>query len=145
MACEYCGAVGRKDHPAGCPNAPHWEEPKRYCSECGTELDERADKPFHGLCMECFKALFEQQVALAFIRANSDRMTNFFEYDGDITYRKHPMRLQINEFLWRNFIANELGGMDADKKYALDKLKDFCFEVEIIEDFADFMHAEGWL
>lgn len=144
MGCEYCGAVGRKDHPSACPNAPHWEPPKLFCIECGTELDERADRPFHGLCMECFEGMFVTEAALEFIRSNEDVTTDFFEYADEISYRKHPQRRRINELLLRQFII-ELGGLEPEREAARSVLKEYCFASEVVESFADFMYEEGWL
>ena len=146
MGCEYCGAVCANEHPAACPNAPYWEPPKQYCTECGTELDERADKPFHGLCMECFCKMYEQQAAVDFVRADEERLTDFLEYlYQDVQYRKFEYRGVINETLFRLFLNELSHDLEVTQENTRGVLKEYCLAPEAIEYFAEFMYDEGWL
>lgn len=146
--CEYChniaGTRETHGHHPRCPDAPIIVVAQQ-CKKCGDELDEFWDQVYHGYCENCIKEKFTVELALKFIKRGYDTMAEFFEWesDGELTYRKHPLREQFNIILCRDLSARISSLSSPIYSYTEQILRDFC--LDDLESWGDFLKEEDAL
>lgn len=122
----------RYRHLPGCPSAPEKSE-VWVCRCCGHKFEEESWLT-NGICRDCLEGAFTVSLGLWFVQQN---LTDFFEWEDQISYRHHPARQQIDALLLERLRGQLASALDCVRRQAADALREYCFgEWERWADFA---------